>query len=94
MDISYVEFTTYVPTAIGSLSALVSLRMRSCYDTPPSLSSLTNLTRLTFLDMSGNRATGQLTDLSTVSNLQYCDLSYNSITGTIPDPMPQLQSVR
>ncbi|PRQ57761.1 putative leucine-rich repeat-containing, plant-type, leucine-rich repeat domain, L [Rosa chinensis] len=83
LHLRWTKFSGLLPNSIGNLKMLSTIYIRDCYFTGPMPKSMTNLTRLVSLSMSGNKLEGSIPSFSGANNVGYIDLSYNGLTGTI-----------
>ena len=101
LNLSDNQLTGTIPSALGSLSNLTHLDLRSAAElgsdnaltgTIPAI--LGNLSNLEYLDLSDNALTGTIpTTLGDLSNLEYLALDYNKLTGSIPPALGSLSNL-
>ncbi|XP_024160473.1 receptor-like protein 19 [Rosa chinensis] len=80
LDLSWTNFSGLLPNSIGNLKMLSTIYIQECYFTGPMPKSMTNLTRLVSLSMSGNKLEGSIPSFSGAKNVNFIDLSYNGLT--------------
>ncbi|KAM5555054.1 receptor-like protein 7 [Rosa sericea] len=83
LDLSWTNFSGLLPNSIGNLKMLSTINIQDCYFIGPMPKSMTNLTQLVSLSMSGNKLEGSIPSFSGANNVGDIDLSYNGLTGTI-----------
>ncbi|PRQ57766.1 putative leucine-rich repeat-containing, plant-type, leucine-rich repeat domain, L [Rosa chinensis] len=83
LDLSWTNFSGLLPNSIGNLKMLSTIYIQECYFTGPMPKSMTNLTRLVSLSMSGNKLEGSIPSFSGAKNVNFIDLSYNGLTASL-----------
>ncbi|KAK4284029.1 hypothetical protein QN277_000916 [Acacia crassicarpa] len=94
LDISYNEFSGTIPSQLGKLSSILSLRM---YDNflsgfiPPEIGELTNLNEL---ELGVNNLTGQIPkEIGKLRNLEFLSIFLNHLSGLIPQEIGMLSNL-
>ncbi|KAL0865515.1 hypothetical protein Bca101_044633 [Brassica carinata] len=94
LDLSYNHFENYsFPFEFGILSNLEFLNFRYSGLVGEVPSSIRNLSRLTFFDLSQNELTCGFPLIYNLTKLSYLDLSYNNFIGTIPSSLLTMPSL-
>ena len=84
LDLSFTSFSGRLPTSIGNLQNLYSLKLCSCNFTGALPDSMEKLTKFSYLDLSNNDFTSRIPSFNMSKSLHYIYLSHNGLTGEIP----------
>ena len=83
-----------IPDALGSLTNLTFLNLRSNNLSGTIPIELGNLTEVTYLNLSYNNLTGSIpSELGQLNNLVHLSLNFNSLSGNIPSELGQLENL-
>ncbi|KAI3856798.1 hypothetical protein MKW92_044761 [Papaver armeniacum] len=94
LAISETKLNGSIPSSIINAPVLTSLTASDC-SIKQLPSSIFNLSRLRYLDLSANSITGYLPgSLSNLKNLQFLSLSYNNFQGPIPELICEISTLQ
>ncbi|CAH2038884.1 unnamed protein product [Thlaspi arvense] len=94
LDLSYNNFeSSSFPAEFGRLANLEVLKVRDNGLVGEVPSSIHNLSRLTFLDLSKNKLSGGFPLVYNLTKLSSLDLSFNKFSGTIPSSLLTMPSL-
>ncbi|MEN8219934.1 MAG: Calx-beta domain-containing protein, partial [Pseudomonadota bacterium] len=95
LSLSSNQLTGSIPSQLGNLTKLESLRLNANQLTGSILTEFGNMSGLWYLRLDDNQLTGSIpSQLGNLSNLMYLELYNNELTGSIPSQLGNLINLR